>query len=136
MRERFTMSVSQWPKWLRRQYGKLEICGSSPCYDTNFSLKIIKYIYIYICIYIYIYICVCVRVRVHACVCVDQRFGQQWIGQGGPIACPAHSPVFDLARLLPVGSHEILDLRDHCDIRGIASRAGCGCGGCWRSKDW
>ena len=32
-------SVSQWPKWLRRQYGKLEICGSSPDYDTNFSLK-------------------------------------------------------------------------------------------------
>ena len=31
--------VSQWPKWLRRQYGKLEICGSSPGYDTNFSLK-------------------------------------------------------------------------------------------------
>ena len=28
-----------WPKWLRRQYGKLEICGSSPGYDTNFSLK-------------------------------------------------------------------------------------------------
>ena len=31
--------MSQWPKWLRRQYGKLEICGSSPGYDTNFSLK-------------------------------------------------------------------------------------------------
>ena len=26
-------------KWLRRQYGKLEICGSSPGYDTNFSLN-------------------------------------------------------------------------------------------------
>ena len=32
-------SVSQWPKWLRHQYGKLEICGSSPGYDTNFYLK-------------------------------------------------------------------------------------------------
>ena len=31
--------MSQWPKWLRRQYGKLEICGPSPGYDTNFSLK-------------------------------------------------------------------------------------------------
>ena len=31
--------MSQWPKWLRRQYGKLEICGSSPGYDTNFPLK-------------------------------------------------------------------------------------------------
>ena len=31
--------MSQWPKWLRRQYGKLEICGSSPGYDTNFSLS-------------------------------------------------------------------------------------------------
>ena len=32
--------MSQWPKWLRRQYGKLEICGSSPGYDTSFSLKL------------------------------------------------------------------------------------------------
>ena len=24
---------------IRRQYGKLEICGPSPGYDTNFSLK-------------------------------------------------------------------------------------------------
>ena len=32
-------SASQWPKWLRRQYGKLDIYGSSPGYDTNFSLK-------------------------------------------------------------------------------------------------
>ena len=43
MREReicfLSVSVSQWPKWLRSQYGKLEICGSSPGYDTNFSLK-------------------------------------------------------------------------------------------------
>ena len=42
MRERFVSqsgSVSQWHKWLRRQYGRLEICGSSPDYDTNFSLK-------------------------------------------------------------------------------------------------
>ena len=31
--------MSQWPKWLRHQYGKLEICGLSPGYDTNFSLK-------------------------------------------------------------------------------------------------
>ena len=31
--------MSQWPNWLRRQYGELEICGSSPGYDTNFSLK-------------------------------------------------------------------------------------------------
>ena len=31
--------MSQWPKWLRRQYGKLEICGSCPGYDTDFSLK-------------------------------------------------------------------------------------------------
>ena len=31
--------MSQWPKWLSRQYGKLEICGSGPGYDTNFSLK-------------------------------------------------------------------------------------------------
>ena len=31
--------MSQWPKWLRRQYGKLEICGSCPGCDTNFSLK-------------------------------------------------------------------------------------------------
>ena len=31
--------MSQWPKWLRRQYGKLDICGSSSGYDTNFSLK-------------------------------------------------------------------------------------------------
>ena len=30
---------SQWPNWLRQEYGKLEICGSSPGYDTNFSLK-------------------------------------------------------------------------------------------------
>ena len=34
--------MSQWPKWLRHQYGKLEICGSSSGYDTNFSLKIMK----------------------------------------------------------------------------------------------
>ena len=39
--------VSQWPKWLRRQYGKLEICGSSPGYDTNFSLKVIIYMSIW-----------------------------------------------------------------------------------------
>ena len=42
MREKFVSwsgSVSQWPKWLRCQYGKLEICGSSPGYDTNFSLQ-------------------------------------------------------------------------------------------------
>ena len=42
MREIFVSywgSVSQWPKWLRRQYGKLEICGSCPGYDTDFSLK-------------------------------------------------------------------------------------------------
>ena len=39
--------MSQWPKWLRRQYGKLEICGSSPGYDTNFSLKIIIYMSIW-----------------------------------------------------------------------------------------
>ena len=31
--------MSQWPKWLRRQNGKLEICGSSPSYDIHFSLK-------------------------------------------------------------------------------------------------
>ena len=31
--------MSQWPKWLRRQYGKLEICGSSPGYDTIFLSK-------------------------------------------------------------------------------------------------
>ena len=31
--------VSQWHNWLRRQYGELEICGSNPGYDTNFSLK-------------------------------------------------------------------------------------------------
>ena len=33
--------MSQWPKWLRRKYGELEICGSRPGYDTNFSLKLI-----------------------------------------------------------------------------------------------
>ena len=33
------VGVSQWPKWLGRQCGELEICGSSPGYDTNFSLK-------------------------------------------------------------------------------------------------
>ena len=37
--------MSQWPKWLRRQYGKLEICGSSPGYDTNLSLKILSSTY-------------------------------------------------------------------------------------------
>ena len=31
--------MSQWPNWLRRQYGKLEICGSNPGDDTNFSFK-------------------------------------------------------------------------------------------------
>ena len=32
--------MSQWPKWLRRQYGKLEICGLNPGFDTNFFSKI------------------------------------------------------------------------------------------------
>ena len=51
MRERFvswSRSVSQWPKWLRRQYGKLEICGSSPGYDKKIFLsKIIIYMSIW-----------------------------------------------------------------------------------------
>ena len=28
--------MSQWPNWLRGQYGELEICGSNPGFDTNF----------------------------------------------------------------------------------------------------
>ena len=40
--ERFiswSVGVSQWPEWLGCQCGELEICGLSPGYDTNFSLK-------------------------------------------------------------------------------------------------
>ena len=43
MRERFVsklVCMSQWPNWLRHQYGELEICGSNPSYDTNFSQKL------------------------------------------------------------------------------------------------
>ena len=32
--------MSQWPNWLRRQYGELEICGSNPGYDNFFSQKL------------------------------------------------------------------------------------------------
>ena len=44
--------MSQWPKWLRRQYGKLEICGSSPDYDTKIFLSKIINQYTYINIFL------------------------------------------------------------------------------------
>ena len=63
---------------------------------------------------------------------LDQRFGQQW----WPDCLYCSLSRLDLARLLPVESYEILDLRDPCGIRGIPTGAGYGCRGCWKTKDW
>ena len=49
----------------------------------------------------------------HAVRChLDQRFGQTWIGHGGPIAWPAHSPDRTLQDYFLWGPHEEFGLRE------------------------